>query len=88
MMQGHDGAMEEHARPAPTHDSAYLLAHIAAVAVDGARGAEGFHIHARAADDAVACVVEETAAVRAERRRSVSRRSAVGVSLTVMPSMP
>ena len=82
MMQGHDGAMEEHPRSAVAHDRANLLPHITAVAVDGAGGAEGFDLHARAADDAVACVGEETAAVGAECRCAVPLGGAVCMPLS------
>ena len=79
MTEGHDGAMEEHARSAPTHDSAYLFAHIVTVAVDGARRAEGLDLHAWTADDAVMRVIEEAAAVGAQCGGTVRRRRTVCV---------
>ena len=82
MTEGHDGAMEEHTRSAPAHDGAYLFAHSAAVAVDRARGAEGLHVHARTADDAVMRVIEEAAAVGAKRGRTVRLRCAVCVPVS------
>lgn len=81
MTEGHDGAMEEHARPAPTHDGAYLFAHITAVAMDRARRAEGLHVHTRTADDAFPCVVKEAAAVGAQCGCTVCLRRAVWVSM-------
>jgi len=81
MTEGHDGAMQEHPRPTPAHDGTYLFAHSAAVAVDGACGAERLYVHARTADDALVCVVEEAAAVGAERGRTVRIRHAVCVSM-------
>ena len=81
MAEGHDGTIEEHTRSAPAHDGADALAHIVTVAVDGARGAEGLHVHARTADDALACVIEETAAVGAQCGRAVRLRRAVCVSM-------
>ena len=82
MTEGHDGAMEEHARSAPTHDGAYLFAHIVAVAVDGACGAERLYVHARTADDAVMRVIEEAAAVGTQCRRTVRLRCAVCVPVS------
>lgn len=82
MAEGHDGAMEEHTRTTVAHDGTYLFAHSAAVAVDGACGAEGLDLHARTADDAVACVVEETAAVGAQCGRTVRLRCAVCVPVS------
>ena len=82
MAEGHDGAMEEHTRSAPAHDSAYLFAHIAAVAVDRACRAEGLDLHARTADDAVMRVIEEAAAVGAQCGDTVRRRRTVCVPVS------
>ena len=79
VMDRHEWMVEEHPWPAVAHDGAYLFAHIVAVAVDGACGAERLYVHARTADDAVACVVEETAAVGAQCGCAVCRRRTVRV---------
>ena len=82
VMDRHEWMVEEHPWPAVAHDGAYLFPHSAAVAVDRARRAEGLHVHARTADDAVACVVKETAAVGAQCRRTVRLRCAVCVPVS------
>ena len=82
VMDRHEWMVEEHPWPAVAHDGAYLFAHIVAVAVDGACGAERLYVHARTADDAVACVVEETAAVGAKRGRTIRLRCAVCVPVS------
>ena len=81
MTEGHDGAMEEHTRSTPAHDGAYLFPHSAAVAVDRARRAEGLDLQAWTADDAIACVVKEAAAVGAQCGCIVCLRRAVWVSM-------